>query len=159
MWSFSIVSSTRSTFTANQKFPHTFPMGTLEMHAALQPFFEVVLDSNHTCLLLSPLLLPLVIWTTEKLFVLRKNPLSIFCCFPGFSSTCTYYYTMLYHYKLYIPLTHVNSTNTCFFSDEITINIPTVSHIQLLPHNKLHPAYPGAHSHNFSAAYQFNRAH
>ena len=49
------------------------------------------LNSNHTCLLLTPLLSSLVIWLPEKLFGLKKNPLLIFCCFPGFSSTYAYY--------------------------------------------------------------------
>jgi len=80
-----------TTFIANQRFPHTFHMGeTLEMHASLRPFSELVLESNHI-LLLMPLLSSLVIWLAKRLFVLRKNPLLIFYCFPGFSSTCTYY--------------------------------------------------------------------
>jgi len=48
------------------------------MHALLQPFTELVLESNHTFLLLMPLLSSLVIWLAKKLFVLRKNPFLIF---------------------------------------------------------------------------------
>jgi len=79
------------------------------MHALLRPFPELVLAPNHTCLLLTPLL---VNWLAEKLFALRKNPLLIFCCFSGFSSTCTYYITMNNSYLL--QLFHALSYNLHF---------------------------------------------
>jgi len=76
-------------FTANQKFPH-FLWEALEMHASLQPLPELILDSNHTCLLLIPILSSLVTWLAKKLFVSRKNSLLIFYYFSGFSSTIVY---------------------------------------------------------------------
>ena len=49
------------------------------------------MEPNRTCLLLTPLLLPIIIWLAEMLTLLRKNPLLIFSCFSEFSSTWTYY--------------------------------------------------------------------
>ena len=36
------------------------------------------MEPNHTCLLLTPLLLPIIIWLAEMLTLLRKNPLNFF---------------------------------------------------------------------------------
>jgi len=92
-------------FTANQKFPHTFSYGeALEMHTSLQPFFELVLKSNHRFLLLTPLLPLLVIRLANKLFVLRKNPLLIFTVFSGFSSTCTHYNLFSLSYSMHVAM-------------------------------------------------------
>ena len=39
------------------------------------------MEPNRTCLLLTPLLLPIIIWLAEMLTLLRKNPLSILAVF------------------------------------------------------------------------------
>ena len=75
-------------FTANQNFHNIFPMGKPYKYSVLP---ELVMEPNHTCLLLIPLLLPIIIWLAEMLILLRKNPLLTFSCFSGFSSTWTYY--------------------------------------------------------------------
>ena len=61
------------------------------MQCPLEPFPELVMEPNRTCLLLTPLLLPIIIWLAEMLTLLRKNPLLIFSCFSGFRATGTYY--------------------------------------------------------------------
>ena len=43
------------------------------MDYPLQPFPELVMEPNHTCLLLTLLLSPLVIWLAEMLIYLRKK--------------------------------------------------------------------------------------
>ena len=63
------------------------------------------MEPNHTCLLLTPLLLPLIIWLAEMLTLLRKNPLLILAVFSGFSSTCTYY---SYHSSVSAMLEQLN---------------------------------------------------
>jgi len=55
---------------------------------------ELVLELNHTCLLLMPLLLSLVIWLTEKLFVLRKK--STFNFFTVFQDSAQLVHTIGY---------------------------------------------------------------
>ena len=53
-------------FTANQNFHNTFPMGKpYKVQCPLQPFPEFVMEPNRTCLLLTPLLLPVIIWLAE----------------------------------------------------------------------------------------------
>ena len=41
------------------------------------------MEPNRTCLLLTPLLLPIIIWLAEMLTLLRKNLLLILAVFPG----------------------------------------------------------------------------
>ena len=41
------------------------------------------MEPNRTCLLLTPLLLPIIIWLAEMLILLRKNPLLILAVFQG----------------------------------------------------------------------------
>jgi len=45
-----------TTFTANQKLPSTFPMGNLKSADLFRLFPKLVLELNHTCLLLTTLL-------------------------------------------------------------------------------------------------------
>ena len=62
------------TFMANQNFHNTFPMGKpykYSVHYSLFP--ELVMEPNHTCLLLTRLLLPVIIWLAEMLTLLRKK--------------------------------------------------------------------------------------
>ena len=41
------------------------------------------MEPNRTCLLLTPLLLPIIIWLAEMLTLLRKNLLLILAVFQG----------------------------------------------------------------------------
>ena len=59
------------------------------------------MEPNRTCLLLTPLLLPIIIWLAEMLTLLRKNPLLIFSRFSGFSSAQTYYSSSVIKILLY----------------------------------------------------------
>ena len=54
----------------------------------LQPFPKLVMGPNHTCLLLTPLLSPLIIWLAEMLTLLKKESTFNFWLF---FRTCTYY--------------------------------------------------------------------
>ena len=56
------------------------------MQCPLHPFPELVMEPNHTCLLLTPLLLPIIIRLAEMLTLLRNNQHLNFSCFSGFSS-------------------------------------------------------------------------
>ena len=62
-------------FTANQNFHNTFPVEKPCVQCPLEPFPELVMEPNRTCLLLTPLLLPIIIWLAEMLTLLSKNPL------------------------------------------------------------------------------------
>ena len=50
----------------------------MQIQCPLQPFPELVMEQNHTCLLVTPLLLPIIIRLAEMLTLLRKNLLLIF---------------------------------------------------------------------------------
>ena len=54
----------------------------IEVQCPLQPSPEFVMEPNCTCLLLTPLLLPIIIWLAEMLTLLRKNPLLMLTVFP-----------------------------------------------------------------------------
>ena len=76
---------------ANQNVHHTFPMEATKVQCPLYSFPELAMKPNFACLLLTTSLSPLTIWLAEIFTLFRKNPLLIFSCFSGFSSTCTYY--------------------------------------------------------------------
>ena len=59
-------------FTINQNFHHTFYREAINVQYQLQPFPRLVMKPNRMCLLLTPLLLPLIIWLAEMLSLLRK---------------------------------------------------------------------------------------
>ena len=52
-----------------------------QMQCSLQPFPKLVMEPNHMCLLLTPLLSPLIIWSAEMFILLIKNPLLILAVF------------------------------------------------------------------------------
>ena len=60
----------------------------IKLHHPLQMFSKLVMEPNHTCLLLTLLLSPLIIWLAEMLILLRKIQFS-FLASSGSSSTCT----------------------------------------------------------------------
>ena len=71
---------------------HTFPMGqgSHKIHCLLCSFSTLVMEPNHTCMLLTPLLSPLITWLAKVSFLLRKNPPFYLAAFAGLNSTCTY---------------------------------------------------------------------
>ena len=77
--------------------PSIYYEESIKVQCLLQPFSKLVMESNHTCLLLIPLLSPLIIWIAENVISLEKEYTFIYSCLTEFSSTL---YT-LYNNKAY----------------------------------------------------------
>ena len=73
--------------TVNQNVHHTLLWESHKMQYPVQPPPEqqLAMKPNLSCLLLTLLLPPLIIWLVEMLIFLRKNPLFIFSCVLGSS--------------------------------------------------------------------------
>ena len=59
-------------YYSQSKFSHISYMEAIKVQCPLQPVPKLVMKPNCTCLLLTPLLSPLIIWLAEMLTLLRK---------------------------------------------------------------------------------------
>ena len=59
-------------FMANQNLHNTFPVGSHINTMSITAISQIVMEPNRTCLLLTSLLLPIIIWLAEMLALLRK---------------------------------------------------------------------------------------